>query len=235
MRFFVLCLLFAGTIFVGYANDPRAGELIRRDVPWGQAVNLADYGGTPMEVAVRSREMTFISIETADYTRMVPVVVNDYSIYGSNRVVMKPTRGSRRVEKKDGVAFPGSRSSMFLLYRDEPSGIEVFFLDETAGQNRDSLVIRRPARAAKDSALPPIDSPQPGNERRVAEEPPAMAPTAATRNDGYLSDELLDWYLRLQDARDALDLKDPKAVARFNEEAARYHEAVKKERGLGKR
>ena len=136
---------------------------------------------------------------------------------------MQPTRESRRIDKKHGVAFPGSRSSMFLLYREPQSGIHVYFLEEAVGQNRDALVVRVPPAPIPEPNLK-VDPPSP------AENASRKAPNSAKRNDGYLSDELLDWYLKLQYARDALDLKDVKAVARFNEEAARYHAAVGKER-----
>jgi hypothetical protein len=210
------------------ANANQAGELIRRDVPWGQPVNLAEFGGPRIEVLVRSRQMTFVSVDVADYTQMVPVVVNDYSIYGPNRVVMQPARENRRIEKKDGVAFPGSRSSMYLLYREPQSGIHVFFLDEAAGQNRDFLVVGIPPSPPREQR--PIEDAPP-----VAAKSPAVPAQSPGRNDGYLSDDLLDWYLKLQETRDALDLNDTKAVARFNEEAARYHAAVKKERERPKR
>jgi hypothetical protein len=228
MRQFASPLLFALVGVSCLSNATQAAELVRRDVPWGQPVNLAEFGGPRIEVLVRSRQMSFVSVDVADYTQMVPVVVNDYSLNGPSRVVMQPTRENRRIEKKDGVAFPGSRSSMYLLYREPQSGIHVFFLDEAAGQNRDFLVI----------GVPP--SP-PREQHRAADAPPVAGKSPATpaptprRNDGYLSDELLDWYLKLQEARDALDLNDTKAVARFNEDAARYHAAVKKEREQPKR
>ena len=230
MRRFVSLFLIVASGIPCFAAENEDGKLIRRDVPWGQPVNLAEFDGPRIEVLVRSRQMTFVSVDVADYTEMVPVVVND-SFYGPSRVVMQPTRESRRIEKKYGIAFPGSRSSMYLLYREPQSGIRVFFLDEVAGQNRDSLVIGIPPA--------PVSEPNPKADAPPAtENVSASAPKSTKRNDGYLSDELLDWYLKLQDARTALDLSDVKAVARFNEEAALYHSAVAKERrekGQGRR
>ena len=223
MERFASLLLYVISSISSLADQNRAGELIRRDVPWGRPVNLAEFGGPRIEVLIRSRQITFVSVDVADYTQMVPVVVNDYSLYGPSRVVMQPTRETRRIEKKDGVTFPGSRSSMYLLYREPQTGIQVFFLDEAAGQNRDPLVIGVPPSPTAEQE-PKIDAPP------TAENATASPPKSTKRNDGYLSDELLDWYLKLQDARVALDLNDVKAVARFNEEAARYHAAVVKER-----
>jgi hypothetical protein len=217
----VLLLLFALLALPGRnrAEDPQGFRFVAREVPWGEPIRMEEFGGPPVEIAVRSRQIHFVSVEIADYTRMVPVLVNDATIYGPSRVVMQPTRQTRRVEKKNGARAPGGRSDMYLLYVEPESGVQVYFSDETVGQNRDKLLIAVPSGAN----VPP----------RVAFRPPAPASLNAApagKPDGYLSDKLLDWYLRITAKRDRLDLNDSEAVLRFNEEAARYHEEVKRER-----
>ena len=188
-------------------------QFLRREIPWGQPVALQEFGGPQIEVSVRSRQISFISVDIADYTRMVPVVVRDQGIYGNSRVVMQPTRETRRIEKKNGVAVPGGRSDMFLLFLEPSTGIQVHFSDETAGQNRDVLIVGVPEKLRAPAA-------------------PEPAPKRDAQADGYLSDRLLNWYLRLEEQRDKLDMNDPEAVRRFNEEAARYHAEVKREREI---
>jgi hypothetical protein len=57
-------------------------------------------------------------------------------------------------------------------------------------------------------------------------------PTASDKqaDDGIVSSALLAWYLKLQAARLSLDGADPAAVARFNEQAAQYQDALQKAR-----
>ena len=196
-----------------------AMEFHSREVPWGEPIRLEEFGGPPVEVAVRSRQINFVSIEIADYARMVPVLVNDATIYGPSRVVMQPTRQTRRVEKKNGIRPPVGRSDMYLLFVEPETGVQLYFSDEPAGQNRDTLVIAVPNGAKQP---PPVAFRPPA----PAPEKPAPAPNA----DGYLSDKLLEWYLRLAEKRERLDLKDQEAVLRFNEEAARYQAEVKRAR-----
>lgn len=212
LAFFLACALLPQTF-------ARAGmEFIRRELPWGHPISLEAWGGPPIEVSIRSRQVSFVTVEIADFTRMVPVLVNDATIYGPSRVVMQPTRATRRVEKKNGTPVPGGRSDMFLLYSEPSTGVQVFFSDEAGGQNRDVVVIGVPrGSSSATSATPAL---------RFRPEPPA--PRA--RNDGYLSDKLLDWYLRLSEKRERLDLNDRDAVQRFNDEAARYHAEVKRAR-----
>ena len=198
-------------------------ELIRREVPWGRAISLEEFGAPRIEIAVKTRQISYVAVEIADYTQMVPVVVGDtYSAFGQ-RVTMQPARELRRIEKKDGVRFPGSRSDMYFLFREPMSGVEVYFLDEAAGQNKDFLVV----------AVPPHPAP-PGAAPAAEPEPIAEAPLRTRAKIDILSPELLEWYSHLQEARLALDLKDPAAVKEFNAEAARYHAAVRKARARTK-
>lgn len=215
MRRIVFLLAVNGALLAdGVAAE--ALRFVRREVAWGEPVSLVEFGGPAVEVAVRSRQVSFVSVDIADFTRMVPVLVNDATIYGPSRVVMQPTRATRRIEKKDGVPVPGGRAEMFLLYLEPRSGIEVYFSDEATAQNRDVLVIGVPH-----------------TRKRAPERLPAPRPREepARKADGYLSDKLLEWYLRLEEKRQRLNVNDVEAVRLFNEEAARYHEEVKRERG----
>jgi hypothetical protein len=223
-----LLLLLAMLLLTLQMADAQSGpamEFMKREIPWGQAVSLELFGGPPIEVAVRSRQVSFVTAEIADFTRMVPVVVNDSTIYGPSRVVMQPTRETRRVEKKNGVPIPGGRSDMFLLYIEPTTGVQVYFADEAAAQNMDVLVFGVP-RGTEHAAEPEPD--------------PELAPTVAAqaaakrapKSDGYLSDKLLDWYLRLEERRERLNLNDPEAVQLFNESAELYHAEVKRERAM---
>jgi hypothetical protein len=152
---------------------------------------------------------------------MVPVT-KTYN--GNTLVVMQPTRSELRAEKKGGERFQGTRSEMYLLYREPKSGIAVYFLDSIARQNFDNVVIAVPSAPSVSSA--PV---------------PATPPTKTAETDsnkqagnGVLSDELLAWYLKLQAARQSLDINDQAAVVKFNEQAAQYQDALKKARDAKK-
>jgi hypothetical protein len=204
------------------AQNTETFRFVRREVPWGQSVNMEEFGGPRVEVSVRSRQINFVSVDIADFTRMIPVLVNDATIYGPSRVVMQPSRETRRIERKNGAQAPGGRSDMYLLHVDPVSGTQVYFSDEAAGQNRDVLIIGTPREA-------------PGLAERFRPRPPKPekpAPRSRLHADGYLSDKLLDWYLRLEAKRDRLDLKDTAAVQRFNEEAARYQAELQRARAF---
>lgn len=200
------------------AQDGGSMHFIRREMAWGQPAQLQEFDAPPINVTVRSRQISFISVEIADYTRMVPVVTQDPT-YGTSRVVMQPTREVRRVEKKNGVRIPGERADMFLLYIEPQSGIHVYFADETAGQNKDVLILAIPETKQE---------PHAAHEAKAEETP--EPPKPARPSDGYLSNELLDWYVRLADQRANLDPKDQAAIQRFNDEAARYQEALRRAR-----
>jgi hypothetical protein len=199
-----------------------AGEnekFIRRDVPFGKAVNLQEFGGPNIAVAVTAAEMSYISANIADYTQLVPVASTTFQGgIVDTQIAMVPTSDGRRVEKKDGVLFPADRSEMYLLYHDRGSGIRVYFLDSISPQNHHSLVVAVPL-----PPLPPPPQPSP---------PTTSASPEPTRQagDGVLSSELLAWYLKLQSARQSLNTANSAAVEQFNKQAAEYHDAVKKAR-----
>jgi hypothetical protein len=110
---------------------------------------------------------------------------------------------------------------MYLVYIEPRSGTQLYFADETAGQNLDVIFLGTPAPQTQSPAPPePAASPRAQHARPYA--------------DGYLSDELLAWYLRLAKARDSLDLNDAGAVERFNAEVARYHAELKRARAAAK-
>ncbi len=218
----LLAVVIAGTQSIQSQNGPVM-EFIKREVPWGRAISMETFGGPAIEVAVRSRQVSFVTVEVADYTRMVPVVVNDSTIYGPSRVVMQPTREMRRVEKKNGVSIPGGRADMYLLYIEPTTRVQIYYADEASAQNMDVLVVGVPKtpRAAAEV------EPDPELAPAVAAQPAAES---AAKRDGYLSDKLLDWYLRLEDRRERLNVNDPEAVQLFNESVALYHAEVKRER-----
>ena len=213
---------------IAQAQNGRAVEFLKREVPWGRPVSMEQFGGPPIELSMRSRQVSFVTFETADYTRMVPVVVNDSTIYGPSRVSMQPTRETRRVEKKNGVPIPGGRGDMYLLYIEPTSGVQVYFADEAAGQNLDVLVFGVP------KGPEPVAETQPDPElgAKVAAQPAA---DRKPKSDGYLSDKLLDWYLRLEERRERLNVNDSEAVRLFNESVALYHAEVKAERARSAR
>ena len=221
-----------------------AMDFLRREVPWGQGVRLEDFGAPPIEVSVRSRQVSFVTVDIADYTRMVPVVVNDSTIYGPSRVVMQPARITRRVERKNGTRDPGGRSDMYLLHIEPESGVQVYFSDEAVGQNLDMLVVGVPRGLRRGDGAQPAEAIDERRNGRIengganasAAPIPGLEPTpaAAAKSDGYLSDKLLDWYLRLEEKRERLDPKNTEAVQRFNEEAARYQAEVKRARDFNK-
>ena len=225
-------LILLATLLPGFSsvlgqNGPVM-EFIKREVPWGRAISMETFGGPAIEVAVKSRQVSFVTVEIADYTRMVPVVVNDSTIYGPSRVVMQPTRETRRVEKNKGVPIPGGRADMFLLYIEPTTGVHVYFADEASAQNMDVLVVAVPRHSENAAET----DPDPELAPKVAAQP-AAEPKA--KSDGYLSDKLLNWYLRLEERRERLNVNDPEAVRLFNESVALYHAEVKAERARSAR
>lgn len=175
---FVL-VLFLSVCVESFAQSASPMRFVRREIPWGQPVPLQVFGAPEIEVSIRSRQMSFVSVDIADYTKMVPVLVNDATINGPSRVVMQPTRETRRIEKKHGVPVPGGRSDMFLLYIEPTTGVHVYFSDEAGGQNRDVLIVGVPEEAQQEPEA-------------TAEESASPAPKSERKPDGYLSDTLLE-------------------------------------------
>lgn len=246
MRPLPLAALFLLAQLLSATAEPFRFE--RREIPWGEPISMEEFGGPAVELSIRSRQISFVTVELADFTRMLPVLVNDATIYGPSRVVMQPARETRRVEKKNGTPVPGGRGDMYLLHIDSESGTHVYFADEAAGQNLDVIVIgvpqnapaspRRNAATARrmepgedDLSLPADREPPAKTEKPRATKTQPSQPA----NDGYLSDHLLDWYLRLEKWRDVLNTNDPAAVARFNKEAAHYQSALKRARAAAAR
>jgi hypothetical protein len=223
MIFFALAVLFFSALAIAGETE----KLIRREVPFGSTLNLKEFGGPNISVAITAAEISYVGATISDYTQIVPVArtniqgvtVDDYrgtaSVYGTNQVVMMPTRDSRRIEKKNGVRLPGTSSEMYLLYDDRTSGIRVYFLDTISPQNHHSFVV----------AIPPPPPPLPTPPTTSDNAEPTRQP-----GDGVISSELLAWYLKLQSARLSLDAKDSTAVAQFNRQAAEYHDALKRAR-----
>jgi hypothetical protein len=212
--------LWACVVLLLLPPSARAGsneKFIQRDVASGAGLNLEDFGGPHIIVALAAAEPTFISAHIADHTQLVPVAQTNIQ-GGTSSVVMMPTRKGIKIEKRNGMPCPGSRSEMYLLYDDKPSGLRVYFLDAIAPQNHHTLVVRVPP-----PPLPP--PPQPAVPTTSASIEPSRQP-----GDGVISSELLAWYLKIQQARQSLDTTNAEAVAQFNRHAADYHAALKKAR-----
>ena len=233
MKLSVLAILFLA--LSATAKDDST-QFITREIGWTKPLNLADFGGPHIEVFVRSREMTFVSVLTADYTQMVSIAhtniqtveVNNYTntatVYGTTSSYLRPTKQTRGVKKDEGIPGPGGRNEMYLLYQDPTTGIKVYFLDTISSMNHDTLVVAVP-KPAPPPSLPQSFPPAP---------PPPSTPTPTTpipnkRAEGLpISPELFAWYVRLQQERESLDTSNPEAVALFNRHAADYHDALKK-------
>ena len=121
---------------------------------------------------------------------------------------------------------------MYLLYVEPTTGVQVYFSDEAGGQNRDVLMFglqngieAAPNAASNQDPAPPLPA-EPESTPKTDER--------SAKADGYLSDKLLDWYLRLAEKRERLNVKDQEAVRLFNEEAARYQAEVRMERNRAK-
>lgn len=212
-----LCSLF---LTVACSFHVAAQEFLTREVPWGQGVRLAEFGGPDLEVCVRAREMTHVVAEIVDYTRLIPVARaniqgvivdpgrNAAAVIANPDARMVPMKTTLRVEKKHGTPFQGGHHEMYLLFREPETGIAVYFLDSIARQNHDNVVISLPRQA-------------PLAEKEMLSNANTASPFIP---------ELADWYRRLLDERRILDTTDPAAVARFNQHAADYHSALEKTR-----
>jgi len=197
-------------------------ELLTREVEWGKAVALAEFGGPDLEVGVRAREMTHVVAEITDYTRLVPIAranVQGFIVNPANNTAavianpdakMVPMKTQIRVEKRGGTPFPDSNKEMYLLFHEPQSGIAVYFLDAIARQNHDQVVIAIPKPAAENTM-----------EALRMQIPGSASPVIP---------ELTGWYQRLLAERRTLDTTDAVAVARFNQHAADYHTALSKMR-----
>lgn len=198
-------------------------KFVRRDVPVGGGLNLKEFGGPDIVVSVFNDGQSFVGfvgVSVADYTKLVPVahIIKGDDGY-SSEISMEPTVGGSRVEKKNGTPFPGTRFEMYLLHSDKTSGIRVYFLDTISAMNHNTVVI-----AVPDSTTPRIPPSPPQSAPANAE------PKARETSDDVVSPELLTWYFRLQKSRQSLDITDSAAVARFNQSAADYHNALKQAR-----
>lgn len=233
MKTFVALVLFA-TVSTAVSDDNV--QYVRRELEWGKPLNLQDFGGPHIEVFVRNREMSYVTAATADFTRMVPIARtniqsvevdrfnNTATVYGNTSVNTQPTKSTRNIQKKNGTAFPGSNSMMYLLYQEPSSGIRVYFLDGISSQNHDSIVIATPKPAPPPPPLffaPPVPPSTP---------PPATPAPNKPKEGQPISPELFTRYIALQKERESLDTSNPEAVAEFNQHAADYHAALKKAR-----
>ena len=228
--------------FVVFKLTATSGEpnvqYIRKEVEWGKPINLESFGCPHIEFSVRNREMSYVSVGTADFTRMVPIARTNIrsvevdnlngvaTVYGNTSMNMQPTQNTRNIEKKKGTTFPGSNSTMYLLYREPSTGVGVYFLDALSRQNHDSIVIAIPkpeSPATPQISLLPL-LPPPSTSM-----PTTLAPNKSMEGQP-ISPELFARYIALQKEREALDISNPEAVTEFNIHAATYHEALKKAR-----
>jgi len=219
MKILLALLLLLPAMAFGQAGTH---DFVTREIEWGKAVALAEFGGPDLEVGVRAREMTHVVAEIIDYTRLVPIaranvqgvivnpVNNTAAVIASPDAKMVPMKTQIRVEKRNGTRSPDSNKEMYLLFHEPQSGIAVYFLDAIARQNHDQVVI----------ALPKPVEETAGNTLRM------RIPGSASA----LIPELTDWYQRLLAERRTLDTTDAVAVARFNQHAADYHSALAKMR-----
>lgn len=235
MKLSVLAILLLA--FSAAAKDDNT-RFITKEIEWTKPLNLADFGGPHIEVFVRSREMTFVSVQTADFTLMVPIArtniqsveVNNYTntatVYGTTSSDLQPTRQTRGVKKERGVPGPGGRNEMYLLFQEPKTGIKVYFLDAISRMNHDTLVVAVPKPA------PPPNVPQLFPSAPALPNKPAPSTPIPNKHAEALpiSPELFAWYVRLQQERESLDTTNPEAVALFNRHAADYHDALKKAR-----
>lgn len=195
----------------------------RHDIPNGESIKLLEFGGSEIALAIRAAEMTYVLVDVADFTRLVPISRPIFSGARTSEIIMVPIRSSHRIEKKNGTPFPGHSSDMYLLYEDRRTRIRVYFLDAIPPINHRSIVIAVPSQFP----LPP---------ENIEDEPPAESnqePSAESTQEppvGFVSRELHAWYLKLQRSRQALDTADAAAVAKFNKQAAAYHKALKQAR-----
>ena len=142
----VVRTLFSFVVFLVAAVSAMASDVkvhyVRKDLEWGKQINLQDFGGPHIEVSVTAREMTFVTVKAADFTKMVSAVrYNTTNGYQNRTVVTVPTRDTQNIQKHNGKTYPGSNSTMYLLYHEPTSGTDVYFLDVISRQNHDTLVI----------------------------------------------------------------------------------------------
>ena len=233
MKLYVLAILIVASSAT--AKDDNT-QFITKEIEFAKPLNLADFGGPHIEVFVGSREMTFVSVQTADYTQMVPIArtniqsveVNNFNntatVYGTTSSDLQPTKQTRGVKKERGVPSPDGRHEMYLLFTEPKTGIKVYFLDSISRMNYDNIVVAVP-KPAPPPALPQAFLPS----LPTPATPAPTTPNPTKRTDGLpISPELFAWYVRLQKEREALDTSDTEAVALFNRHAADYHAALKK-------
>jgi len=144
-----LIFLFA---FSATAQDTTT-KFFTKEIEWTKSLNLADFGAPHIEVIVHS-EMTYVTVQTLDYTQMVPVSrasiqvddsgYNNVNVYAYDTTVMVPTRQTQSVKKEKGIPSPDRRNQMYLLFHEPKSGIKVYYLDTISGMNRNSVVVAVP-------------------------------------------------------------------------------------------
>jgi len=114
-------------------------------VPWGKSINLEDYDGPHIEISILDRDISEVRAQIVDYSVLIPKAKS--STNGNNQVVMSPSTQMKKIEKSEGIPLPGGSSGlakMYLIFEHKPSGIKVYFYDEIASMNFDSLVVALP-------------------------------------------------------------------------------------------
>lgn len=138
-----------------YAEQPLTGKLIRKDLNVGIPINLRDFGGPNISIQLSGNTPSAIDAVIVSPERLMAVAEGPDGSTRSKRPVSvngvqrRSRNESVRVEKKNGIRFPGSNSDMYLLYTDKATGLKVYFLDTRAMQNEWAAVIEVPPPAKK--------------------------------------------------------------------------------------
>ena len=193
-----------------------ADKVVFKDVKKnGPGINLTDYGGPNIEVGVAANEITYAAVYVSDYTQMVPKLSGDS--FRNADIVMLPTTTWAKVEKFGTVLIEEGPKTGVLIYTEPKSKIKVWLVAEMAPLDHYRIAVSTPEK----------------------QQPPALpnVPTKFGEQEGQnhagdkvLSPELLAWYLKLQRERQVLNTDDEAAVRAFNQQAAKYHEALRNSR-----
>ena len=121
-------------------------DAVTCNLKYGATFNLKKYGGGNVDLVIHEADIASISVTIIDNDHLLPVPPTfiESSGYWTNPGAV-PRRTKKQIEKKNGVAIPGTVSLAYLIY--STPTVRVFYFDSIATEQNSCIlfIVQHPA------------------------------------------------------------------------------------------